>query len=302
MRSQRYESIDQFRGFAILSMVLVNVLGRFAVMPETFRHARFESLSFADSVAPFFFFIVGVGFRLAFLRNQTESGTASALALMFKRCLLLMLIGVFVYHFNARRIFWDALTQIGFGGIIALPVIGAENIFYRAVWPLIYAALLLFIGNIRFHGAPLEIESATWPLLILMGSLAADWIKDSRRNFTSKSSVSGTAILICGLIVYWLVPGVVAACALVYLGLSFLLFVVFYYLTDVWKRPLPHLTTLGRNALIVYILHYYIEDDMRKLIPDNAGFSAAVLAFSVVYVGCYATAKYLETRKYFITV
>lgn len=298
---RRHESVDQFRGFAIISMVLVNVLGRFPVMPETFRHARFEVLSFADAVAPFFFFIVGLGFRISFCRNQTRVGTSPALALTLKRCLSLMAIGVFVYHFNTRRIFWDALTQIGFGGIVALPVIGKAKL-YRVLLPFLYAGVILLLGQPHVFGIPFKIESASWPLMILMGSIAADWLHEGQESVLRNSAIWGGALVALGFVAYFLAPRNVAACASVYLGLSFLLFAAFHHLIDVWKRPLPHLTTLGRNALVVYVLHYYIDDDMRRMVSPDVGVLPALSTFAVVYLACYATARYLENRRYFVTV
>ena len=67
--SDRIVSLDQFRGWAIFSMVLVNFLGEYRSMPETLRHHE-GGLSFADVVVPAFLFAVGVAYRLTFLRRM----------------------------------------------------------------------------------------------------------------------------------------------------------------------------------------------------------------------------------------
>lgn len=300
---KRFESIDQFRGFAIAAMVLVNVLGRFSVMPDFLRHARYLSLNFADAVAPFFFFVVGMGLRLWWTRNRPKLGAGRAALLVIKRCAALMVLAVFVYHFEMRRIFWDALSQIAFGCLIALPVIGAGQ-RWRLSAPFIYAgALVLFTnGKTRLLGVPFEIESASWPLMILAGSFVADWLEEDAKAVLINSVGAGTALTAAGLLLYRFAPGTVVSCALVYLGASFLLAAGFHYLADVRGLAFAPLTTLGRNALIVYALHYYVDDDMRRLIPDSAGLAQAFLAFAVVFGTTYAVARYLKERRIFITV
>jgi predicted acyltransferase len=303
MEQRRFESIDQLRGFAILSMVMVNVLGRFAVMPELFRHARYEVLSFADAVAPFFFFVVGMGFRISWLRCQSKFGTRHATLAVFRRCAALMVLAIFVYHFNMKRIFWDALSQISFGCLVALPVIGAAAGLRIAV-PFLYAGLLLILtgGGGEIFGVPFKIESASWPLMILSGSIAADWIMEDQIRFMRRSIMSGGALSAIGLASYFMMPRNVAACALIYLGCSFLLLAFFHYLVATLKTPLPALTTLGRNALVVYVLHYYIDDDMRRLVAHGAGAFPALLTFVVVFGASYAVARYLRERNVYLTV
>lgn len=302
MEKRRFESIDQLRGFAILSMVLVNVLGRFDVMPDLLRHARYEALSFADAVAPFFFFAVGMGFRISWLRHREKSGARTARTAALRRCAVLMVLAIFVYHFDMKRIFWDALSQISFGCLIGLPVIGAGAGLRIAV-PFLYAGLLLILtgGNGELFGIPFKIESASWPLMILSGSIAADWMMEDKK-FMRWTIASGGSLAVTGLAVYFMMPRGVVACALIYLGFSFLLLAFFHYLAATRKAPIPALTTLGRNALVVYVLHYYIDDDMRRLVSHDAGALPALLTLVVVLGASYAVARYLRERSIYLTV
>lgn len=284
-------------------MVAVNVLGRFHIMPEILRHARFESFSFADAVAPFFFFTVGMGLRISFLRNKSELGEAPAITRAARRFLKLILISIFVYHFNPSKIFWgDALTQIGFGGLLAIPVINMRS-GYRMILPPMYIIAFLLIKTFLWK-IPKGLELVSCTFLILVGSVVADWLIDRPETLVSKSLCWGLAVFLLG----WIVTSffskniIILAYGLIYTSLSILLFLGFYYLVDGLKFPIFNFTTLGRNALVVYILHYYIDNDMRKLIPDDAGILMAMVAISVVYFGCYTVVRYLENRRYFITV
>ena len=72
-RKKRILSLDQYRGYAIFGMILVNYLGNFDAMPEQFRHHR-DWFSYADTIAPIFMFVVGMGFRMSFGRRAAKIG------------------------------------------------------------------------------------------------------------------------------------------------------------------------------------------------------------------------------------
>ena len=55
---QRIQSLDQFRGYTVAAMFVVNFLGGFASVPAILRHHN-TYCSYADIVMPHFFFAVG---------------------------------------------------------------------------------------------------------------------------------------------------------------------------------------------------------------------------------------------------
>lgn len=71
----RIESLDQFRGYAVASMVVVNFLGAFAVTPRVLRHTN-DYCSYADTVMPHFLF--AVGFALAIVWGRTAHSDADS--------------------------------------------------------------------------------------------------------------------------------------------------------------------------------------------------------------------------------
>lgn len=308
MESRRYESIDQFRGFAILGMVIVNVLGRFPIMPDTFRHVRVNvgGFSFADAVAPFFVFIVGMGFRLSFMKNQTRDGTWCASRNAAYRYLTLLAISVFVYKFDLSRIFWDALTFIGFGGLLALPVIGLRP-RYRILAAFLYLAIFQLTADWKIYDKQLELFLWVFPLLF--GTIIADWLYYEKGFITNAMSILlGVSLFSVGLILSPIWPigqkgDMNATYSLFYTGISFLVYFFFYNIAGVYKKPLPHLTVLGRNALIIYVVHYIVNSDVRRIIPTkDATVWLALLSLLIVYFACYCLAAYLNRRKYYITV
>ncbi|HMN59437.1 MAG TPA: DUF5009 domain-containing protein [Anaerolinea sp.] len=74
----RIPSIDQFRGFAILLMVLANYLAGVAWIPAWLKHAPDIGLTVIDLIAPFFIFSIGLTYALAIRRRAAQNGWRAA--------------------------------------------------------------------------------------------------------------------------------------------------------------------------------------------------------------------------------
>ena len=75
--TNRIASLDQFRGYTVAGMFLVNFVGSFAVTPLILKHHN-TYCSYADTIMPQFFFAVGFAFRLTFGRRATfPTGSAA---------------------------------------------------------------------------------------------------------------------------------------------------------------------------------------------------------------------------------
>ena len=69
-------SLDQFRGYTVAGMFVVNFLGAYAITHYGLKHNdRF--LTWADTIMPSFMFICGVSFRLSVVRRLAQKGAAS---------------------------------------------------------------------------------------------------------------------------------------------------------------------------------------------------------------------------------
>ena len=146
--AQRVGSLDQFRGYTVLGMFVVNFVGGMAAvtaaMPLLKHHHTY--CSYADTIMPGFFFAVGFAYRLTFLRRQGQEGTGSAVAKAVRRSLGLILLGVVWYlaeggprlppwseltrekvldvlYTHAKRDVFQTLTHIGVTSLWVLPVI-----------------------------------------------------------------------------------------------------------------------------------------------------------------------------------
>jgi predicted acyltransferase len=74
--SRRIVSLDQFRGYTVAGMLLVNFIGGFTAVPAIFKHHN-TYCSYADTIMPQFFFAVGFAYRLTFLRRAQADGYRS---------------------------------------------------------------------------------------------------------------------------------------------------------------------------------------------------------------------------------
>lgn len=208
--AQRIASLDQFRGYTVLGMFLVNFVGSYAVIKESLpvlkHHHTF--CSYADTIMPHFLFAVGMAYRMTFLRRQETSGKAAAMAHAWHRNLGLLLVAFFVHNLDGQYATWSELREVGILGIIqtgfqrsffqtlahiavtsiwVLPVISAS-----AGWRILYAvgSLVLFHGLSEswyyewvmkrpgIDGGPLGF--LTWTTPLLLGSLTWDAVSQSR--------------------------------------------------------------------------------------------------------------------------
>ncbi|MCC7496489.1 MAG: hypothetical protein IT160_02850 [Bryobacterales bacterium] len=201
--SSRIASMDQFRGYTMAGMFLVNFIGAFAVVHPVFKHHNNYN-SYADTIMPHFFFAVGFSLRLALLRHIERMGRSAAYRKAVTRCLSLILIGLVVYHLDGNFRNWQDLQKLGWGGFIAqsfwrspfqalvhiaitslwiLPVIGASarvRVIFLAGTSLLHLALshafwysLLWDKKVIDGG---QLGFISWAIPTLMGSFAYDWI------------------------------------------------------------------------------------------------------------------------------
>ena len=195
--------MDQFRGYTMAGMFLVNFIGAFAVMPAVLKHHNNYN-SYADTIMPQFFFAVGFSLRLALLKNIVGMGRAAAYDKAIRRCLSLILIGLVVYHLDGQYNRWDDLRQVGLYGFFARsfwrnPFQALVHIAITSLWVLPVIAASTRIRVIFLAGSALlhlllsqwfwyallwnkrvidggQLGFLTWAIPTLVGSLAYDWV------------------------------------------------------------------------------------------------------------------------------
>src|SRR3954471_11981834 len=100
--SQRFLGLDVFRGLTICFMIIVNTSGNEETTFPALLHARWHGFTPTDLVFPSFLFAVGNAMSFVMPKWENAS-TASVLAKIFKRTLLIFILGYLMYWFPFVR-------------------------------------------------------------------------------------------------------------------------------------------------------------------------------------------------------
>ncbi|MFO0927549.1 MAG: acyltransferase family protein [Gemmataceae bacterium] len=206
--SPRLVWLDQYRGYTVLAMFVVNFVGSFQAIPAWLKHHN-TYCSYADTIMPQFFFAVGFAYRLTFRRRQLADGWGTAARHALRRNLALIVIGAVVYGLGHGLASWSELTgpklwptlaaglkrdlfqtlvHIGVTSLWVLPVIAAPG-WVRLAFAAASAAAHLVISQAGYYpwvntppngidGGPLGF--LTWTVPLLVGSLACDVLTADR--------------------------------------------------------------------------------------------------------------------------
>lgn len=222
----RLASLDQFRGYTVAGMFLVNYVGSFAVMPAVLKHHN-TYCSYADTIMPHFLFAVGFALRLVLLRNIAAMGAAAAYTRALRRITLLFLIGFVFYQLDLEapirgggwvslwkpvtlgtlwRDTFQTLVHIAVTSLWVLPVM-AGPAWARVAFGAVSAGLHIWASSTFWYpllhekrvidGGPLGF--LTWTLCAVAGSFAYDF----RQSRGARGSLIpllgwGTGLMIAG--------------------------------------------------------------------------------------------------------
>ncbi|GDX92861.1 hypothetical protein LBMAG46_28690 [Planctomycetia bacterium] len=219
---QRLMSLDQFRGYTILGMLLVNFLGDYAVCPRWLRHTN-DYCSYADTIMPQFLFAAGFALRLSLVRRWQREGVIPWLRFL-RRIAGLALLAVVWYSLSdadglwqrlssrpvvevlleqCKRQWFQTLMHIAATSLWLLPVMmGSARV--RVCWALISGVLhVVLSGWFNFawvHASPRGIDGGplgflTWVIPAVLGTLAYDELS------ISGASRGARRIFLAGLLV-----------------------------------------------------------------------------------------------------
>ncbi len=217
----RIISLDQFRGYTVAGMFLVNFIGSYAVTPINFTHKN-TFFSYADTIMPQFFFAVGFAFRLTFGRREHADGLPAAYWHAVRRFLGLALVAIVIYGAGSKGLTWDKLVSMGVWETIRGPLKGSwfqtlMHIAVTSLWilPVIRssaavriaymvasAALQVFLSYWFYFdwvhtgcidGGPLGFLA--WTIPTMVGTLACDAVAGADRRPRLGSMIVWSAVL-----------------------------------------------------------------------------------------------------------
>jgi hypothetical protein len=119
----RIVSLDQYRGYTVAGMMVVNYLGGFAVAHAVLEHHN-TYFSYADTIMPGFHFAVGFALRLVLLKRIATVGPRRAYLSIVRRGLGLILLSTVLEFASSHDRFkhWTDLVQTGVWGALAGPL------------------------------------------------------------------------------------------------------------------------------------------------------------------------------------
>ncbi len=145
----RVVSMDQYRGYCVAGMFVVNFLGAFDVTHQFLKHNG-THFSWADSIMPGFIFAAGFSFRLSVLKRIQRFGRGKTYLGVVKRSLALVLLSLMIYGLGGgfdnwggvnsesswkyftellKADLWEVLAIIGVLQLLLLPIIETGPVF-----------------------------------------------------------------------------------------------------------------------------------------------------------------------------
>ncbi len=156
--STRIVSMDQFRGYTVVGMCVVNFLGGLAAIHPVLKHNN-NYFSYADSIMPSFMFACGFSYRLSALRRGERLGAQAMYGRFALRSLGLVLISLMMYGFGIEFKTWNEMT-----------VTGVYQFLIRLVKANLWETLAI-IGVAQLMILPIILRRASIRLLAIVGFL-----------------------------------------------------------------------------------------------------------------------------------
>lgn len=266
-KGERIAAIDQFRGFAILLMVIFNYLSGIGAIPAWLKHVPDIGMNFPDLGTPVFVFAIGLTYGLSYRRRLERDGLAVTLGHFIRRYLAFIGLGAIItagqsiLGIKTELLDWGVLQSIGAAGLLTLGVIsfstwtrlgiglgllGVYQILLDRFW-------LDLVLNSQHGGLP---GSLSWAAILILATVLGDiFLDQSRRKHFPWASL---AFLLGGFLLAILVPvsknRVSASYDLITLGFSGLVFSIFY----LSNFRLEFFSAWGRNPLLLYLLAFLV--------------------------------------------
>jgi len=260
---QRIQAIDQYRGLAIIFMVILNFGATIQSVPGWLKHVPDIGFNFPDLGAPLFIFTIGLTYGISFRRREARDGLAITAVHFLRRYLAILGIGAI---FAAGQRFlglsdsdvdWGVLQAIGGAGLVTLIFIRLSpgirlvvGLGLLAIYQVLLDSYWLELVLASPHGG--FIGTVSWAAILIISTVFGDLYqqKSLRRFFP----IIATLFIAAGVLLMLAVPisknRVSASYDLITLGISGLIFFVFYQA----NLSLYYLSAWGKNPILLYTL------------------------------------------------
>lgn len=114
IQKTRIDSLDAFRGYTIIAMILVNTPGSWEHVYTPLLHADWHGITPTDFIFPFFIFIVGVAIGFALPDKQSEENNTGVKRKILLRSIKIFAVGLFLWlwpSFDFSQVRWTGVLQ-----------------------------------------------------------------------------------------------------------------------------------------------------------------------------------------------
>ncbi|MEJ7766442.1 MAG: DUF5009 domain-containing protein [Chitinophagaceae bacterium] len=165
--SQRFVSLDVFRGMTICFMIIVNTPGSGAEAFSPLQHAAWHGFTPTDLVFPSFLFAVGNAMSFSMYRYK-QMGNAALLTRVIRRTVLIFLLGYLMYWYPFFR--WNDA-----GSVVAAPWRDTRimGVLQRIALCYFFASLLIhYLSSKKVFVISLVLLVGYWMILLAWGNQA----------------------------------------------------------------------------------------------------------------------------------
>lgn len=268
----RISAIDQFRGFAILLMILVDYRNNISGIPRWLKHGADIEYTIIDLVAPLLIFAIGLTFGMSFRRRLDRSGGWKTYNHFISRNLasvglgfLITLGGVLTNNYPPTAN-WGLLQALGAAGLISLPFMKISPNFRWIFGLLLLILYQLLLDSfwlpevlIAVHNGPYG--ALIWGAMMIIATSMGDkyLVKEKGKHMLPWIWF---VLLILGALLVFLIPlnksRASASYMPVSLGFCGLIFFIFHLLDTKYQIRLSLFTDFGKNPILLYLLHWII--------------------------------------------
>jgi hypothetical protein len=162
--------MDQFRGYTVAGMCIVNFLGGLQAIHPVLKHNN-NYFSYADTIMPSFMFACGFSYRLTVLKRLGKLGPGPTYRRFVLRSLGLVLVSLMMYGFGGEFSSWSALSPDA-GRTFLVKLVKAN------LWE-----VLAIIGVAQLLIMPVIAAGPRWRALVLVAFLGAHLALSYAFNF-----------------------------------------------------------------------------------------------------------------------
>jgi len=273
--SQRFLSIDIYKGIMIAFAIFINATSYFQYTPAWNKGSNLYGFTYVDLFGPFFLFALTITFKTSFNRRLDSSGGFKTYRHFIRRFSLYILIGFFItlnIKLTGITLQWGTLQMLGMTGLFLLLTIKIKlslRIFLAIFLALVHQFVILQIY---------ELEIATIPHGGVLGLLAwfsfatiASIVNECFINNKKKTNLAlvGILFLFLGILTNSFLTVsrqlVNLSFILISLGLSIFILLSLFYLFEemsrkmAWLKKERVLSVMGKNTLLLYILQSFFK-------------------------------------------